>query len=74
MQGLGAFNSISSTTVVGGVNTSGSSYIFYFKTDALAPGKVTADVNLPIARSWSRLDYDEEFDHQCCSCCSLSSV
>ena len=49
VQGLGAFNSISSTTVVGGVNTSGSSYIFYFKTDALAPGKVTADVNLPIA-------------------------
>ena len=28
-------------------------YIFYFKTDALAPGKVTADVNLPIAESWS---------------------
>ena len=40
VQGLAAFNSISSTTVVGGVNTSGSSYIFYFKTDALAPGKV----------------------------------
>ena len=39
VQGLGAFNSISSTTVVGGVNTSGSSYIFYFKTDALAPGR-----------------------------------
>ena len=49
VQGLGAFNSISSTTVVGGVNTSGSSYIFYFKTDALAPGKVNADVSLPIA-------------------------
>ena len=74
MQGLGAFNSVSSTSVVAGVNTSGSSYIFYFKTDALAPGKVTADVNLPIAESWSRLDYDEEFDYQCCSLCSLSSV
>ena len=49
VQGLAAFNSVSSTNVVGGVNTSGSSYIFYFKTDALAPGKVTANVNLPIA-------------------------
>ena len=49
VQGLATFNPVSSTNVVGGVNTSGSSYIFYFKTDALAPGKVTADVNLPIA-------------------------
>lgn len=44
---LAAINQPSSTVVVGGVNTSGSSYVFYFKADAVSPGKTTCEVTLP---------------------------
>lgn len=41
-------NDVSMTKVVGSVTTSGSSYIFFFRTLPLAPGRTFAEVQLPM--------------------------